>query len=96
MFESSELNVKKGATSLVKRNCNVASKCNAVNESGFQCRLVDGGVSAALRSIQQIMTVVLRRKLNVKLLPLVSVKWNANYIEKLENPATVPICHFLF
>lgn len=66
-----------------------------MNQCGSSCRLVEYGASAALPSIQKIMTVVLRRKLNVKLLPLISVKWSANYIQKLENPATVLICHFL-
>lgn len=55
---------------------------------GSSCWPAERGASAALRSIQQIMTVVLKRKLNVKLLPLVSAKWSANYIQKLENSAT--------
>lgn len=64
-----------------------------MNQCGSSCWPVEHGVSAALRFIQQIMTVVLRRKLNVKLLPLISAKCCANYIQELENPVTV--CHFL-
>lgn len=67
-----------------------------MNQCGSSCRMVECRTSVALPSIQLIMTVVLRRKLNVKLLPLISVKWSANYIQKQESPATVLICHFLF
>lgn len=89
-----ELNVKKVSPRLWKET--IMQLSNVTNQCGSSRRLVERRTSAALPSIQPIMTVVLRRKLNVKLLPLISVKWSANYIQKQENPATVLICHFLF
>ncbi len=59
-----------------------------MKQCGSSCWPAERGASAALHSIQQIMTVVLRRKLNVKLLSLISAKWSTNYIQKLGNPAT--------